>query len=319
MKKAICIAGILVVIGILVGIIGLAGVGFDLTKLGGEAVVTEEYTFAVGEVQRIEVDVDTMDVVIAESSNPGEDIRVFVKKYESRTSTAAVKDGKLTVEDGERPWYRHIGIFWASESVEIVLPYGYSPDSIGIDTDTGDTEVRGVDAQNMKLSTDTGRICVKDGVIDNLRIEGDTGDVSVLGITAAIVEVKTDTGDVDVGNVIATDRIKTSCDTGDASLRACEAPTVEARTTTGDVEMTEVIAGLRIAIECSTGDVDLDRCDGAAIDVTTSTGEVEMLLLSPKVFDVDSSTGKKRIPLSGEGGICKVRTSTGDIEIKIAE
>lgn len=319
MKKAICIAGILVVVGILIGIVGLAGVGFDLTKLGGEAVVTDEYTFAVGEVQRIEVDVDTMDVVIAESSIRGEEIRVVIKSYESRNNSAMVADGKLTVEDGERPWYRHIGIFWASESVEIVLPYGYSPDSLGIETDTGNTRVSGVDTQNMKLTTDTGRISVKDGVIDNLRIEGDTGDVSVLGITAAIVEVKTDTGDIDVGSVIATDRIKTSCDTGDTKLRKCEAPTVEARSTTGDVDMSEVVAGGMMAIECSTGDVDLDRCDGRAIDVRTSTGEVEMLLLSPKVFDVDSSTGKKRVPLSGEGGICKVRTSTGDIEIKIAE
>ena len=69
----------------------------------------------------------------------------------------------------------------------------------------------------------------------------------------------------------------------------------------------------------STGDVDLIDSDSDTFDIETSTGHVKGTILTTKIFDAKSDTGKVDVPLSGTGGLCKIRTSTGSIEIKIKE
>ena len=70
-------------------------------------------------------------------------------------------------------------------------------------------------------------------------------------------------------------------------------------------------------IDTDTGDVKLDACDANSIDIETDTGDVMGYLLTPKIFDTDTGTGDIRVEQSTSGGLCKIRTSTGDIEITI--
>ena len=70
-------------------------------------------------------------------------------------------------------------------------------------------------------------------------------------------------------------------------------------------------------IDTDTGDVKLDACDANSIDIETDTGDVMGSLITPKIFDTDTDTGRVSVPQSSEGGFCKIRTDTGDINIEI--
>ena len=59
-------------------------------------------------------------------------------------------------------------------------------------------------------------------------------------------------------------------------------------------------------------------CDAANIYVDCTTGDIDMTLLSDKEFDVDSELGDTDYPRSGEGGVCRVSVTTGDVDIEVA-
>ena len=85
---------------------------------------------------------------------------------------------------------------------------------------------------------------------------------------------------------------------------------------TGDVTLTSTLAGA-FDIETSTGDVKLNLSDAEEIDIETDTGRVEGSLLTEKVFITESSSGSIKVPHTTSGGTCKIRTSTGNINITI--
>ena len=97
----------------------------------------------------------------------------------------------------------------------------------------------------------------------------------------------------------------------------CAALTVE--TDTGSVTLTNVVGTGDAKIETDTGDVRFDRCDAANYRVRTSTGDVEGTIRTEKVFFASSRTGKTDVPHTRSGGDFDASSSTGDIEITIAE
>ena len=95
------------------------------------------------------------------------------------------------------------------------------------------------------------------------------------------------------------------------------------KSSTGKINLKDVVTTGNIKLKASTGDVEFEDMDcGAAstciIDIKTDTGDVKGSLLSGKMFDVDSDTGRKERPESTSGAAtCKVRTDTGDIKITV--
>lgn len=300
MKKILLISALLLIVGIVVSAVGLAMTGFDIKSIINEKTVRESFEFEAADIDMIAVNTHVSDVKIVESSNPDSTVRVNVTFFEGVGFSAGAADGRLTVSTDKRPWYMQIGIISTKTLIEIIVPYGFDASAVSINTNTGDVWLTGVDVKNAKIEVNTGDVHVTDGAIADLRIGSDTGDVELKAVTAEIIEIGTDTGDITMRGCTAGDRLKLGVDTGDIELTSCEAR--------------------ELKIKSSTGDVELDRCDAAFIDVETSTGDVEMTLLSGKLFDVDSSTGKKHIPASvGDGDPCRIRTSTGDIEVRIIE
>ena len=121
---------------------------------------------------------------------------------------------------------------------------------------------------------------MKSADIDNANIETDTGKVRIEDIAFAMLSIEVDTGDVDLKGVTAT---------------------------------------VKMRIESDTGDVELDMCDAADIYIKTSTGDVTGTLRTHKIFYHKTSTGDVDLPPSRPGGECRIITSTGDMEIRIAE
>ena len=107
--------------------------------------------------------------------------------------------------------------------------------------------------------------------------------------------------------------------TGDKGISDVKCQNLYVESSTGYVHLTNVIASDRLSIETDTGSVILDGCDAASIKIETDTGDVEGTLLSEKIFYAESDTGRIRVPHTTSGGICEVRTDTGDITFTIKQ
>lgn len=78
-----------------------------------------------------------------------------------------------------------------------------------------------------------------------------------------------------------------------------------------------MIAAEQLSIERSTGHVAFTGCDAGEIHVKTDTGNVAGSLLSEKVFLTESGVGLVDVPKTTSGGVCEIRTDTGNIQITL--
>ena len=82
---------------------------------------------------------------------------------------------------------------------------------------------------------------------------------------------------------------------------------------TGKTKLTNVLVTTDFTLNGSTGDVLFDSFDALNIYVDITTGDVKGTILTEKIFNAKSGTGKVNVPETYSGGVCKVRTSTGNI------
>jgi DUF4097 and DUF4098 domain-containing protein YvlB len=134
---------------------------------------------------------------------------------------------------------------------------------------------------------------------------------------STVLDFETDTGDIRVKGAKVTSRVEFSTDTGDMELYSVRCESLCTESDTGEQGLEDVIVNGTAQLKSSSGDIDLLSFDAEEIFIKASTGDVFGILLSEKKFDVDSSTGDIRVPQDGDGGLCEIRTSTGDIEMKI--
>jgi len=105
--------------------------------------------------------------------------------------------------------------------------------------------------------------------------------------------------------------------TGDVYVGDISCGNFEVMGSTGDVTLKNMVAGKKLSVEMSTGDVKFDGCDAGEIMVNVSTGDVTGSLVSGKIFRAETSTGDVNVPEDGDGGVCEINTSTGDIDLWI--
>ena len=310
------IAIILLIVGVIVCFCAATAMGFDFKKLATSKYITNEHKIS-DDFTKISVETNTADVIFALSED-GEG-KVVCYEKEDLVHTVEVKNGTLVIKvKDERKWYQFININTASMSVTVHLPKerldlikaetdtgkielhkGLYFDKAELDTDTGDITVL-ADIKALDAATDTGRIKINSVNIHNADIETNTGNVTMDEVKLSSLSISVDTGKVRLDNVNADVNIRIESDTGDIDLK-------------------NVIAADTMLIESDTGDVSLNLCDSADISIKTSTGDVSGTLLTPKMFSHKTSTGDVDLPPSRPGGECRIITSTGDMEIRIAE
>ena len=330
LKVLIGIAVALILAGAVLALVTLASVGFDTGKLGAGKFETKTYT-PEGDLSSLEISLRITDVTVQVATDGV--LRVECYETEKQPHTVTLADGKLTVTaTDQRKWYEKITIFSKSPKVTVYVPAG-EYESLTLETDTGDVRFLG-ELFGDALEDPSVRL-----LFGEFGIKTDTGDVEMAGGTyRASVKIKTGTGDVsasafqaaddvgirtNTGKVILTDAhcgdLAIETDTGKVKLTNvnCAALTVE--TDTGSVTLTNVVGTGDAKIETDTGDVSFDRCDAANYRVRTSTGDVEGTIRTEKVFFASSRTGKTDVPHTRSGGDFDASSSTGDIEITIAE
>ena len=298
-KTKIILAVSLVVVGLIVGVVGLASVNFDFAKLSLAQSVTNTHTveeFFTG----ICIDTEIYDILLAPSENST--CQVVCQEETGYYHTVAVEGRILTITaQDDRMWYEHIGMhFGDTHTITVYLPKK-AYEELTVTCATGAVEIpKGFSFGYADITTSTGDITWQGSMVNNLILTASTGDIAVEETGCQNLTVKASTGDIRLANTIATQNL---------------------------------------TAKTSTGDIRFEHFDAKSMSVHTGTGDVTGTLLSYKTFTVVTDTGKFRLPpmpdsltsssvITNEAGEvlnsgklnpgpCKITTTTGNVYLEL--
>ena len=270
------------------------------------------------------VDEDFNNIIIEESVC---DINIIYKESDSTSVISKelsniqhiieVVDNTLTIkENDQRAWYEKLFNFYDTE-ITIYLNINTIND-LTINTKTGDVNVaEKLTFNNVIINGSTSDIEFDVDIVEDVKIEISTGDIEINNVSCKNMDLKVSTGDIEIEDLNCLNELKIKVSTGDVELNNISCMDFYSTGSTGRITLNNVIASNKMNIKRDTGDVKLNKCDSLDIEIETSTGSVKGTLLSNKIFNVDTDTGRKDVPNSVSGGNCKITTDTGDIIIDI--
>jgi DUF4097 and DUF4098 domain-containing protein YvlB len=269
------------------------------------------------EFRNIKISTETENITFKQSPNG----KCSVEFYEDEKvhHTAAVTNGTLAVGfEDTRKWYEKIILFsFGTPSITVYLPdasYG----TLTIKESTGDIVIpEFVSFEAMEITVSTGDVDLFSSVEGRMSVTATTGDIRISRISAGELEIRTSTGKISAGSVKCDGDVTVSVSTGQTTLSEMTCRNLNSEGSTGELIMLKVEASGKITAERSTGDIRIERCDAEELYLKTSTGSVTGSLLTDKVFETRTGTGRVSVPDTSSGGKCKIVTSTGDISITI--
>ena len=316
--------------GIFVGLIVLGGVAlvggaalfaYGLSKNSSNSeLVTHEYTFE-DNIDSINVDLNTANLEFKKAED--DKTKVVCVEKEKVYHVVEAKSDTLSIKiQDERKWYQKylLNFSFQKMTVTVYLPEASYKDVV-VDADTSNILInKEFTFDNINLKTSTGNMKIYSSVTNKIDLKMSTGDVTLDNVNAKNIKSESSTGKFiyTTGQVEENIEVKTS--TGDIRFDHVKAQNLNAKASTGDVKLVDTVVDKHIEIKTSTGDVRFDRSDAETITVDTSTGYIKGTLLTPKKFDVDYDTTKPKLPPvdTWDGGLCKLSTDTGAIDISIA-
>ena len=206
--------------------------------------------------------------------------RVECYEAENARHTVTVDSGVLTVQmQADKKWYDYIGIHFETPKITLYLP---------------ETDYRAV-----SVAASTGAVRLEALALDSL-------------------DIRVSTGAVTLNTVTCREDVRIRVSTGKTFLQDVHCENLHTEGSTGDLLLQNVTAAAQMYVVRDTGDVRLEGCDAGQLYLQTDTGDVSGTLLTPKVFDAKTDTGKVSVPNGTTGGLCTVITDTGDITFKPA-
>ena len=276
MKKALWIATVLLVAGILIGVVTLALVDFDFSKLDTDKYVstTHEINDTFGDIQ-IFSDISNIHFALSEDDT----CRVTTRVKENMACTVTVKDNALVIREKDcRKWYQHIGFNLTKGDITVYLPQSLYI-NLTVKTDTGDITVpENFIFDDVHLVTDTGNIHYYGILLDDLAAESDTGDIYLQNIhTPGDINLETDTGDIFLTNVRCGE-LEIDSDTGGVKLHLCDPDNADIETDTGDVNGS-LLSSKIFLVNSSTGEIIVpETVSGGKCKIKTNTGDIHITI-----------------------------------------
>ena len=263
-----------------------------------ETLVTREYEIK-NTVTSFDIDISTADLEFKplESGNA----KVVVTEKEKEYHEVKEEEGVLSIKSVDtKNWYERLFTFnYKKMNVTIYMPSEtYS---------------------KLMITASTGNISIPSGfTFDNTEIKGSTCNVKYSAASLSGLSVTTSTGDINISSTNASG-INLKASTGNVSLVDVKASELNVEVSTGHISLVNTVLTGNLSTHSSTGDVDITDSDATSINIKTSTGEVNAIFLTNKIVYAETSTGHINVPRSTTGGECHIKTSTGDITVKIKE
>ena len=267
--------------------------------------------------QNILIETDTADISFVHS--PDGDCRVELSESKKEKHEVSAENGTLKVKVVRpAKWYDRINLLPAKTPVIKVYLPGEKYGKLEIKESTGDISIpEDFTFESIDIAASTGDTECGASAEKGIRIALSTGKLVLKNISAEELLLTTSTGRISVESASVKNGVNIAVSTGKVSLSSLACKNLNTVGNTGSLLMENVIAEEKISIERSTGKVRFTDCDAGEIYVKTDTGDVEGTLLTEKVFLVKTDTGSIDVPDSVNGGRCEIRTDTGDISIKI--
>ena len=230
-----------------------------------------------------------------------------------------VENGTLFIritEEGK--WYDRIAFFSSQKTgIELYLSQTqYS--SLQIKSSTGDIEVtERVSFEDVDIAVGTGDIRSRASVSGKASVKTGTGDITLEDMSAGAVSIVTASGDTDMRSVESSGDIKIKSASGDICMEEVRGRNVDITTASGELDLLGVIAEEQLEAGSVSGDTSLRRCDASELSIKSTSGDISGTLLSEKKFDAKSRIGDVDVPVASAGGICMIRTVSGDIRMRV--
>jgi DUF4097 and DUF4098 domain-containing protein YvlB len=306
---------VLIVIAVILGGVFLTIGLVNRSKSG--AIITNTHEID-GTFNNLNIDLATaaLEIKVAE----GDKVRVVCDEKEKVYHNVSVIDNALTIKvEDVRKWYEKLLFSLRRMKVTAYLPEGLYGNLV-IDSAIGGVNVaEQLSFNNITVDIATGNVEINSNVSEIIKIEGATGNVNINNIVAKSVDIDTSTGSVTLSKVNITDNIEIDCSTGKITLTDTTCKNLTIDVTTGETKLVRTVVAEKIKTEASTGNIIFDKSDAATLDIETTTGSIKGTLLTAKIFQTTSKTGKINVPNTTTGGICKLQTGTGNIDIQIIE
>ncbi len=334
-RKAIITAIILTAAGAAVSLSAFAMAGFDPANLNSADIVTQSLDIK-DEFHSVKIDCPGYDVCFVPSEN-GECGVVFTG-IDKLTLNAAVKDGTLSIGlDDNRSWYDYMGVILSKTGLTVSIPQGeyeelivetssggidvsgeFTIDRADIRSSSGSVSVRDITARNIDILSQSGKVsCAGVKAEDMLQAHTSSGNIELNGIECKSAAAAAKSGRVSLSDIKAEDGVEVESSSGGIIVSGVDAQSMDIQSRGGGVECTAVLAENDISVRTSSGGVKFDGCDAEEIFVETSSGNVSGSLLTEKMFFTETNSGNVDVPFFTEGGICRVKTSSGSIKLSV--
>lgn len=318
MKKVILIPIILGSV-LLIGGGVVFGLAIYKNATGAKAAsVTTPHDLSEKTFDKFQIDLKTAEFEVKMSDN-GEKKVICEETNKNHHNVKVENDTLYITQIDDTKWYEKIFNFnFEKIKVTVYVPAG-EYDNMTIKSSTGSITIPNDFTFNTVSATlSTGATEIKADVKDEIKVKASTGAVYLADLSAKNTNVECSTGGVKLDNVDVQEKIFVKVSTGNIKFNNVTAKDIETKSSTGNVTYTSTKATNSIVSKTSTGDVKFEDSDAASLNIETDTGDVTGTLLTGKTFDCQSDTGKVKYPDSTIGaGLCKIRTDTGKIDIKV--
>lgn len=247
--------------------------------------------------------------------------KVVCKETDKQYHDVKVVNDELQINFvDETKWYERIFNFdFFNREVRIYLPaetYG----DLNIKASTGEVNIpTGFTFANIETKVSTGDVSIAANVTNKIKVNSSTGDIILTNNTVKELELKASTGNVTLSDVTVNENVTINLSTGHINATNLKAENLTINTSTGYISLKKSIINKHLEIKTDTGDVKFDEFDAETMNIRTDTGDVKGSLLSSKIFYVTSKTGKTNYPHTTTGGVCEIKTDTGDVVLTIKE
>lgn len=317
-KITIITAVAVIIIGCLISFFALVSLNFDFSKLNNVNPVTK--TYDVDESFRnINIEGAECDINLIPSDN--DKCRVICNEGDKISHSVTVQNDTLTIKRiDNRQWYEHIMVFyWGETEINLYLPQNKYAELYAKSV-SGDIEIsENFTFDKAELSTTSGDVSFHSKVNNDIDIQTVSGNIYAGDTTAKNITMQSTSGDTAVSSAKIKNELKVKSVSGNINLSDIECQSINSNTTSGDNKFTNVVAKANANIESISGNISLYQSDSQTMNIKTTSGDVDGTLLTDKIFNVQTTSGDVNVPQSGAGGKCEVKTTSGNINLEIAE
>lgn len=316
-KKILIITAVaMLIIGCLIAFLALLSFNFDFSKINTVNPLTETYDVDES-FQNINIEDTECDVNLIPAEN--EECIVICNESDKIRHSVTVENGTLKIKRiDNRQWYEHIFVFfWGETEINLYLPQNEF-ENLYIKSVSGNIEIpEKFTFDAAEITTTSGDVEFLSQAYNDIKIQTVSGDVYVGETTAKNINAQSTSGDITISSATAKDEIKVKSVSGNIELSDTKCQSISSITTSGDHKFSNFIAKTNADFESVSGNIDMYQIDAQTLNILTTSGDVTGTILTDKIFDVKTTSGNINVPPSGMGGNCKIKTTSGDIELEI--